>query len=128
MHELALARSVAEIAGRHSAGRPVVSVKVRVGALRQVVPESLAFAFAAVAPEAGCGGASLEPVAVAACLRCEDCGGEWDPAPPPAREEAELLPSFSCPACGSARSVVLRGEELEVVSIEVEEATCTAPG
>jgi hypothetical protein len=30
-----------------------------------------------------------------------------------------LIPRFRCPECEGARSVVLRGEELEIASIEV---------
>jgi hydrogenase nickel incorporation protein HypA/HybF len=126
MHELKLARTVAEIAARHAEGRVVRVVSVRVGALRQVVPESLAFCFEALAAEHGLPGARLDYETVPAWLRCEECGREWDPAPPPARDAAELLPSFRCPDCGSARAAVTRGEELEVTSLEAEEAPCTA--
>ena len=66
---------------------------------------------------------------VSAQLRCEACGAEWDPAPPPLAthetfEGAGLppLPSFRCPACRGARSDVLSGDEFEVESIDVTEA------
>ena len=131
MHELSISKAIAETALAHAGGRPVRAVSVRVGALRQVVPPTLAFCFEAVAADAGCPGARLEVEAVPALLRCEGCGSEWDPAPPPATAEDELapLPSFRCTACGAAAAQVVRGDELEVESIEVseEEEACTGP-
>ena len=45
MHELAIADAIVRIAERHTDGRAVAAVHVRVGALRQVVPSALSFAF-----------------------------------------------------------------------------------
>jgi hydrogenase nickel incorporation protein HypA/HybF len=118
MHELALARAILATARDRAEGRRVVGVEVSIGALRQVVPSSLAFNFEVLARGSDCDGATLEQRLVPARLRCE-CGGEW------ALDE----PSFLCPRCGSARTEVIGGQELRVESIEVEveEETCTAP-
>ncbi len=128
MHELALSRAIVEAALRHAEGRPVEVVHVRLGALRQAVPESLAFCFEAVARESGCEGARLEVEPVAALLRCPSCGREWDPAPPPLTEHEPLIgatlpsvPTFACPECDAAGEV-LAGDQLEVAWIEVEDA------
>jgi hydrogenase nickel incorporation protein HypA/HybF len=137
VHELALAVAIVDLVERHAAGRRVGAVGLKVGALRQVVPRSLEFHFAFAARGSVCEGALLEQERVAALLRCGDCGNRWDPAPPAAETTGELAVSFRCPACGSARFHVVRGEELEVESIEVvadagarpagEEERCTAP-
>ncbi|MFN8162211.1 MAG: hydrogenase maturation nickel metallochaperone HypA [Solirubrobacterales bacterium] len=111
MHELALSRAIVETAERHAAGRRVVEVRARVGALRQVVPSSLEFYFSVAAAGTLCDGARLEQAAVPARLRCRDCSAEWSP-----RE-----PGFRCPRCSGGRVEVLEGSELEVESIEVEE-------
>jgi hydrogenase nickel incorporation protein HypA/HybF len=89
-------------------------VTVRIGHLRQVVPDSLAFYFDLVTRDTVCEGARLEQVLVPALLRCGDCGREWNPG--------DAL--FRC-TCGGVGEVVA-GDELEVESIEVEEAACTA--
>jgi hydrogenase nickel incorporation protein HypA/HybF len=131
MHELSIASAIVDTALRHADERRVTRVDVRVGALRQVVPDSLAFYFAIVARDTACEGARLELELVGAWLRCPTCGHEWDPAPGPiAGHEAlaPVLPAFRCPACERAETEVVRGGELEVESIEItEEETCIAP-
>ena len=91
-------------------------VELRIGGLRQVVPDSLEFYFEICTRETVCEGARLELELVPARLRCGACAHEWEPDPP----------AFRCPACAAADCAVVAGEELEVESIEVEEAACTA--
>ena len=118
MHELSVSAAVVDTAVRHAAGRKVTSVHLRVGALRQVVPDSLAFYFEIVARDTLCEGAVLEQELVAARLRCESCETEW---------EADA-PAFRCPGCAGGDVTVVCGDELEVETIDVEqqEAACTA--
>jgi hydrogenase nickel incorporation protein HypA/HybF len=118
MHELSIARAIVDTATRHAEGRQVDVVSVRVGWLRQVVPDSLRFYFGIVARDSACEHARLELTAVALRLRCSECGREWEPAEP----------DFRCPRCAPGSVEVLAGEELEIDYIEVEEeAECTAP-
>jgi hydrogenase nickel incorporation protein HypA/HybF len=130
MHELSLAGAIHETALRHAGGRPVRSVQMRIGRLRQVVPDSLGFYFGVVSKGTLAEGAALELELVDALLRCGGCEREWDPAPPPAEEEDDLLlpPMFRCPGCGAGGAEVMLGEEFEVESIVIEEGSeCTAP-
>jgi hydrogenase nickel incorporation protein HypA/HybF len=119
MHELSVATAVVETALRHADDRRVTAVTVRMGALRQVVPDSLRFYFEIVARDSECEGARLELIEVPARLRCSACGYGWEPS----------FPSFRCERCGSADTEVLSGQELEVEFIEVEEREplCTGP-
>ena len=115
MHELSLSAAIVETAVRHARGRPVRVVSLRVGRLRQVVPDSLAFYFEFTARGTLCEGARLEQAVIAARLRCRTCGRDWEPEGP----------DFRCPRCGAGDVEVLSGEEFEVESIEVEEdAAC----
>ena len=117
MHELSVSSAIVDTAVRHAAGRRVLAVHVRLGQLRQVVPDSLAFWFEFVARETVCAGARLEQELVPARLRCAPCAAEW----------VIDAPAFRCPTCGGADVAVVCGEELEVESIEVEEdAACIA--
>jgi hydrogenase nickel incorporation protein HypA/HybF len=117
MHELAISSAVLESALRHAGGRRVMSVKLRVGHLRQVVPDSLDFYWGIVTRDSVCEGSVLEQDVIAARLECTACAREW---------EIEL-PVFRCPSCGGADVAIAAGDELEVESIEVEEEpACTA--
>ena len=118
MHELSLSGAIVDTVVKHAAGRRVTAVNLRVGRLRQVVPDTLAFSFGLVAAGTVCEGARLEQELVEARLSCHACGHEW----------TLETPSFRCPLCAGADVAVVCGEELEVESIEVEEAGCTAPG
>jgi hydrogenase nickel incorporation protein HypA/HybF len=115
VHELALAGAVIDTAERHAGGRRVLLVRLRLGELRQVVPETLGFYFAHVARGTLCEGAALEHEAVAATLACGGCAASW----------SLEGTSFRCPQCGSADVAVGAGNEFEVESIEVEEPACT---
>jgi hydrogenase nickel incorporation protein HypA/HybF len=115
MHELSVSSAVVDTVLKHAAGRRVTVVSLRIGHLRQVVPDSLAFYFELVSRETLCEGARLEQEFVPARLRCSACASEWDP------EDSW----FRCTAFGGAGEVVA-GDELEVESIEVEETACTA--
>ena len=117
MHELAISSAVLESVLRHADGRRVSAVKLRVGHLRQVVPDSLEFYWGIVTRDGACEGSVLEQEVIAARLECTACAREW---------EIEL-PVFRCPTCGGADVRVAAGDELEVESIEVEEEpACTA--
>jgi hydrogenase nickel incorporation protein HypA/HybF len=116
VHELSISSAIVDTAVRHAQGRRVTAVRVRLGHLRQVVGASLAFYFELVARETVCEGARLDQEVVPAALRCDACAHAW---------EIEQ-PFFRCPRCGSVDVTVTSGEELEVQSIEVEEAAeCT---
>ena len=118
MHELSLSGAIVNTAVKHAAGRPVKVVWLRVGRLRQVVPDTLEFYFEFVARGTLCDGARLEQELIEARLRCRACRHEW---------EIEI-PAFRCPACGGSQVEVASGNEFEVESIEVEEAVCIAQG
>jgi hydrogenase nickel incorporation protein HypA/HybF len=113
MHELSVSSAIVDTVVRHAEGRRVTSVQVRFGRLRQVVPSSLAFYFELVSRDTVCEGARLDQEVVPAVLRCGACARAWEID----------MPFFRCERCGSADVTVVSGEELEVASIEVEEAS-----
>jgi hydrogenase nickel incorporation protein HypA/HybF len=113
MHELSIAQAIADLALRHAEGRRVVKVEVRVGHLRQVVPDSLHFAFGLVTQGSALDGAELVIAHVPAAGRCRDCGVE---------SVMEDFP-LCCARCGGLDVDVLAGEELLVDALELEEET-----
>ena len=70
MHELSLSGAIVNTAVKHAEGRQVSVVSLRVGALRQVVPDTLDFYFGFVSKGTVCEGARLEQELIPAGLRC----------------------------------------------------------
>ncbi len=99
MHELSIASALVATVEKHADGRPVAVVHLRVGTLRQVVPDSLEFYFGFVTKGTVCDGARLDVKVVPARLRCDDCGDEWQLGEP----------LFRC-ACGSTEVEIVAGE------------------
>jgi hydrogenase nickel incorporation protein HypA/HybF len=117
VHELSLSSAILDTALRHAKGRPVTSVEVTAGALRQVVPSSLDFYWGIVTRDTLCEGAALELKVIEARLRCPECDREWT------LDE----PIFRCPRCPDAEVSVVCGTEFCVESIDIkEEEPCTA--
>lgn len=112
MHEVSLAESIVsallEMQEKQS-WKSVVEVRLRIGALRQVFPEILAFAFNTVTAGTPLEGARLLVEDVPLSFRCIDCGTPWN-------EDAAL-----CPSCGSMHRETVAGMELDIESVEVEE-------
>jgi hydrogenase nickel incorporation protein HypA/HybF len=116
MHELSLSEAIVATALRHAEGRRVTLVGMRVGHLRQVVPDSLAFYFEIVARGTACEGARLALESVPATLRCGGCGHAFSPD----------VPAFRCPLCAAGDVTVEHGDEFQIDYIEVEEVdACT---
>ena len=92
----------------------VVSVHVRIGALSGVEPAALRFAYDAATAATALAGSALQVEEVRVAVWCERCGAEHD------LEQANRL---CCPACGATAPRVVRGKDLEVVSVEVADVT-----
>ncbi|MDA8290697.1 MAG: hydrogenase maturation nickel metallochaperone HypA [Actinomycetota bacterium] len=112
MHELSISRAIAETVRRHAAGRRVGLVRVEVGQLRQVVPDTLRHCWGLVVEGSDLDGAGLEVVEVPATLECRACGSR--------RELTE--PVLRCEGCGATDVAIVSGEELLVTSYDLRGA------
>jgi hydrogenase nickel incorporation protein HypA/HybF len=113
MHEVSIMtealRMAMDAAKSAGAGR-VLKLRLRIGSLSGVVPESLRFAFDVVCHGTMAEGASLEIEAVPAACWCATCQAEF------ACEDF-----FSeCPQCHTASGELRRGRELDIASVEMD--------
>jgi hydrogenase nickel incorporation protein HypA/HybF len=108
MHELAITQSVVDAVCERAAGRPVHSVRVRVGKLTAVVADSMRFCFELVTEGTVLEGARLEIEQPPGSAHCRQCDADF------ALTDLVLL----CP-CGSADVMVTSGRELQIMSMEV---------
>jgi hydrogenase nickel incorporation protein HypA/HybF len=114
MHELSIAQNIFEIV---QANLPVAdagsvkSVKIRVGQLSGVVPDSLEFCFTAITQGTPLQGAILDIEQVPFILKCRSCSMSFE-------SEAGIV---LCPTCGGTDTEVISGTELQVVEIEVND-------
>jgi hydrogenase nickel incorporation protein HypA/HybF len=111
MHELSIADAVLQTVERHAAGRRVTAVELEVGHLRQVVPSALSFAWELITAGTLAEGSELEIREVPAAGFCRSCEAETELPDLPLR----------CGRCGGFDLELLRGEELLIDSLEVEE-------
>jgi hydrogenase nickel incorporation protein HypA/HybF len=87
----------------------IVRLRLRIGDLAGVVPEALTFAFEAMKADTPAAEAEMEVERVPARLACRDCRCEFEP---------ESFPA-ACPECGGWTVDVLRGNELDLLSVEM---------
>ncbi len=116
MHELALATGLMDIVSdelaRHGATR-LLLVRVRYGALSNVVPEALEMAFESLIHDTAYAGAVLEMVEEPMVLACGQCGRDFTPDEP--------SPFADCPYCGhGVFHTVKSGKELYLDHLEAE--------
>ena len=112
MHELALAQAVAEQVDNRAGGRPVRRVEVRIGYLRQVVPDALAFSWEMLTEGTDLESAKLVIEHIPATVLCKACG----------IESTLDWPVLACATCESHDVELLTGDELELAWIDVAEA------
>lgn len=109
MHELAVCQAICDTVVTHADGRPVERVLVRIGHLRQVVPDTLAFSWRVVVEGTTLDGSWLDVDHVPAVVHCAAC----------ALDTTLDWPVPACGTCGSTDVELRSGEEFCIVSIDV---------
>ena len=107
MHELALANSVVDLCAERANGARVLRVRMAVGKLAGVLPESLRFCFDVCAQGTALEGSELELLEIPGRAMCAECGSTT----------ALSAPLGLC-HCGGALRIV-GGRELRVLEMEV---------
>lgn len=113
MHEMSITLSMIEIVKGHMMKNGVTRlkrIKIRVGELTAVEPQSLLFCFEVCTKGTPMEGATLDIEETPLKGRCMDCGKEF-----------KMEGFFStCPVCSSPSIKAISGHELDIVSMEVE--------
>ena len=112
MHELSLCEAIAATVSRHAGDRDATGVVVRIGHLRQVVPDALSFCWTMLTEGTDLERCALEIEQVPAVVRCQSCDAET----------VLDVPLMLCPSCSSDDVTLLSGEEFLVVAVDLVEA------
>ena len=119
MHELSIVTSIVETVTETLTALPdsqkgarVLEVRLRVGALASVIPESLEFCWGIAIEGTPMEGSRLVVNMLPVVVHCDSCGQD---------AELEGVQSFRCPRCGEPCSDMRQGRELEIDSIEIED-------
>lgn len=113
MHEMAIAQGIFEIvseAAADSAARRVSLIKLQIGRLTAIEPETLRFCFASLAAGTIAEEAILDIEVTPVMSCCRECKQNFS---------VEEL-RFVCPNCGSCSNDIISGRELRVEHLEVE--------
>ena len=95
------------------AGRPVATVRVRVGQLSGVVPDAMLFCYELVTAGTDLEGSRLEIERTPGRAHCRSCGQDFP-----------LTDLIMLCSCGSADVGLLGGRELEVASVDLVAEPC----
>jgi hydrogenase nickel incorporation protein HypA/HybF len=115
MHELSVAQSIVEIIQQHipeSDWNRVTTVRLKIGAVAGIVPDSLEFSFQAITAESFFRHAKLEIETIPFRLHCNACD---------TTRENEVGIAL-CTQCGSSDTKMLSGSELNISEIEIAES------
>ena len=115
MHELSIAVDLVDTASEEMARLGpvrVIAVRLRLGPLSGVVKEALLFSFDVAVSGTPLEGARLDITDVPVSVWCGRCDAERELADPARRR---------CPTCGSPAPTVIRGGELELVGLEIQD-------
>lgn len=114
MHELSIAQSIISIAENavpENAKGMIVAIRIQVGELSGIEIESLLFSFSIIKANTRLCDAALEIEKIAGEAICNDCNQTFH------------LESFgnTCPNCNGYSLNILKGKEMKVVNIVVDE-------
>lgn len=116
MHELSIATALLDLVGRHApAGVTVRAVQVRIGPLQAIEPEAMRFAWQAATRNTEYDNTSLELDLLPWKLQCPECGRKF-----------ECTTADGACTCGSMTAVPIEGDDLTLVSLDVEEPVTQA--
>ncbi|HDG98853.1 MAG: hydrogenase maturation nickel metallochaperone HypA [Deltaproteobacteria bacterium] len=113
MHEMSIAQSLLDIIKEEMAkndAKVLRTVRLHIGQLTAIVPESLSFCFEVMTAGTELEGAKLIMEIIPLVGHCQSCDRDF---------QIENY-AFACPYCQSTDIKTVSGEELSIVEMEVE--------
>jgi hydrogenase nickel incorporation protein HypA/HybF len=118
MHEFSIAEALAAQVIKHAPhGARVREVEIRVGVLRGLEPEAMAMSWEAVTADTPISGAALVMDIRPWTVDCSRCGRSWTSDVP-----------YNVCACGNENPSPAGGDELDLVSMTIEEDDAPSTG
>ncbi len=114
MHELSLCRSIHQVVENAAAHRPVATVNLRVGMLRQVVPATLVYCWGLVTAEGPLAGSRLAIESVPVVGHCRACDRDT---------HIEQTLMLVCGYCDTAALDIVNGEEFLITTIDFDDTS-----
>lgn len=116
MHEFSIAEGIVEAVVTELDELGIEPARLRqvhleIGKMRQIIPETLEFAFQQMAAEKGFGESELAIEVKPVSGTCSECSWQG--------ELEEML--FVCPECGSRKLEITGGKELQLTTMEYED-------
>ena len=114
MHELSIAISIVEMAQQEACrrgGTHVSAVHLKLGLLSGVVKEALRFSYVVSCEGTMLEGSELVIEETPVVVYCEKCEAE---------RSLSSIQAFFCPVCSTPAPKVIRGQELELVAMEID--------
>ncbi len=113
MHEMGLAQNILKLViqtAQEANAHKVAKIILKVGLFSGVLIESLRFGLEILAKETIARGAKIEIIPIPLQIICKSCNNQSIITPQ----------SFLCPCCQSTQVKIISGENLELVSVEVD--------
>ena len=114
MHELSIAQNILDLVNEQLPPRDrtrLKSVRLRIGELAGVVPESLEFCITAITSGTEYEGITLALDRVPFVVECKACS----------KRSTNDEGMFLCPSCFGADMKLISGDELELISVELSD-------
>ncbi len=121
MHEMPFTQAILEMAVKESAGKPIRTIYLRIGALSAIVPESMEVFFDFLKKGTPAEGATLVFETAPMTLTCQNCGKHIElPQPPETNPRQVLASAFKngC-SCGQANLKLTGGLSFDMTGIAV---------
>lgn len=114
MHELSFAENIVEIVRQSVPGDELEDVRIvrlKIGALSGIVPDSLDFCFSAIITQTTLSNARLHIEQIPFTVECNSCHKPF----------VSDIGFMVCPDCGGEDTTVLSGRELQITEIELDD-------